>query len=245
MTRTETIDLQDLLEKAKPLSINLIAEEWIEADERRFPATNEGSAAADAYLMAKHNVTKDYEVIHMKRWKQTGRPMYDIVRDLNDRMKQLGIEPQEGGFSYQFYAWQTPQEQRAASVAGMTGRPFSQDEWEAQHKRDYSRPLPLDHRWLSVYPVSGGSEGYYLHVDCIYQQRDSQQLKTLRGLMSRIEHLPYDEHTYHSDKELIDKAKTAFYGEPCSWRKMFALAKTWQWDNACACCAVAATLLGA
>ena len=62
--------------------------------------------------------------------------------------------------------------------------------------------------------------------------------------------LPFDEGArrlveWQKDRELLAKARTLLHGEPKEFRKMLALAKTWDWDNACACCAVAATLLGA
>ncbi len=46
-------------------------------------------------------------------------------------------------------------------------------------------PWPLDARWIAVFPVTGGSEGHYVHVDAIDQagQRNGLYLiKTFRGL---------------------------------------------------------------
>jgi hypothetical protein len=46
-------------------------------------------------------------------------------------------------------------------------------------------PWPLDNRWIAVFPVSGTSEGTYIHVETIGPDRHSQLLflaKTFRGM---------------------------------------------------------------
>lgn len=243
------IDLQSLLEQAKTQRIPLVAEEWIDTDKGgRFPATNEGRVAAEEFLVG-HNVTNEYDRRRMIRWRQSGRPMYDIVKDLNERMKALGIEPQEGGFSFWQYDWYTPEEHQMLerNNMGVDAWRMTGADWDRLFKVERTRPLPLDYRWVAVYPVTGGSEGYYLHVDLIWQLRieDWPLLKVMREMIARIEATPYDPHRWQKDRELLAKARTLLHGEPKEFRKMLALAKTWDWDNACACCAVAATLLGA
>lgn len=248
-TQEEAIDLQSLLERASKMRIKLIAEEWleIEGSPYRYPATNEGSLAADAE-QKKRGVEDEYVRQRQRHWKQTGRPMYDIVRDLNDRMKDLGMEPQEYGFSFSEYEWRTPEEMQADSRRRMLGHEQRSEAFAAQRKLEQSRPIPLDYRWVSCYPVTGGSEGYYMHIDLIFQDapEKSPALKLTRDLLARIEAAPYvDSKQYQADRELIERVRLSFYGMEHSHRKMLALGKTWSWDNACACCAVASTLLGA
>ncbi len=46
-------------------------------------------------------------------------------------------------------------------------------------------PWPLDARWIAIFPVTGGSEGWYVHVEAIDQagqRRGLYLIKTFRGL---------------------------------------------------------------
>jgi hypothetical protein len=136
----------------------------------------------------------------------------------------------------------------ADNIRRARGGRWSDPEFEAQRELERNRPIPLNHRWVACYPVTGSNEGYYLHVDLIFQEsaEKSPALKLTRDLIARIEAAPYVDSTqHHADRELIDRAKLSFYGMEHSHRKMLALAKTWDWANACAVSAVAATLLGA
>jgi hypothetical protein len=245
LQQTDAIDLGGLLTRAKSMRIPLVAEEWIEADGKRFPGTNEGSAQADAYLMEKHNTTDHYQCMHMKHWKQLGRPMYEIVKDLNKAMKELGIEPQEYGYNYSDYPWRTPKEAQEQARHSLERRLYSDQEFTELMHREQGRPLPLGYRWLACYPVEGSSEGWYMHIDVIYQTppEKREDIKVIRDLIARVDRA-YDKDTYTADRELIARAKLLSY-EPADTRIMLALAKTWDWENACACSAVAATLLGA
>lgn len=47
------------------------------------------------------------------------------------------------------------------------------------------RPIRDRFRWVSVYPVTGGSEGHYLHVELIYQ-RDAAGRELRSNLHVRI-----------------------------------------------------------
>lgn len=40
------------------------------------------------------------------------------------------------------------------------------------HHKDADLPLPRHLKWLAVFAVTGGSEGYYVHVETIYQGED-------------------------------------------------------------------------
>jgi hypothetical protein len=58
------------------------------------------------------------------------------------------------------------------------------DYWAVTSTTDADTPWPIKARWIAVYVVPGGSEGYYLHVDAIVD--DTRQLlllaKTLGGI---------------------------------------------------------------
>ncbi len=67
----------------------------------------------------------------------------------------------------------------------------------------------------------------------------------MRDLIAKVESVPYTAENYKPNADLVTRAKLAAFGQHTEYRRMLALAKTWSWDNACACAAVAATLLGA
>src|SRR6185295_2830127 len=71
---------------------------------------------------------------HIALWtgEGTGRPMREVIEDLNTCLKAAGCEPEEYNFSMSFCA-ETPV-------------------W------------PSDYRWIACFPVTGGSEGYYVHL---------------------------------------------------------------------------------
>lgn len=49
---------------------------------------------------------------------------------------------------------------------------------------DNNRPFPQEYNWLSVFPVTGGSEGHYIHIEVINgEKRELLFLaKTFRGM---------------------------------------------------------------
>ncbi len=235
-----SIEITSLVNAAKQQRIQLVAEEWIEAGGRTFPGTNEGSEAADAYLVEKYGITDHYEVLSMKRWKQRGRPMPEIIAELNEKLRALGLAPQEYDFTFCYTDWRTPEEERDMNCR-LGARRHTYD-LERLRQRDHERELPLDYCWIACYPVGGTSEGYYVHIDFAYREPTERRpdVRVIRELVSRIE--ATEERP--GDQELIERAKLRAYDYV--WRrKMLAIAKTWDWDNACAVSAVAATLLGA
>ena len=50
---------------------------------------------------------------------------------------------------------------------------------------------PLDHAWLAVFAVTGGSEGHYIHVEAIWRDDNRRELlflgKTFQGMDHALE----------------------------------------------------------
>ncbi len=54
-----------------------------------------------------------------------------------------------------------------------------------QHEDGAPRMWPTEYTWLACYPVTGGSEGHYVHVDVIYRDNSRRLLflvKTFKGI---------------------------------------------------------------
>lgn len=73
--------------------------------------------------------------------RQEGRPVRDVIAELNDRLKLIGVEPQEYGWSGD-----------CTVLADDPGQKF-----------------PDHYRWIACFPVTGGSEGYYMHLEVFTQ----------------------------------------------------------------------------
>ena len=81
-----------------------------------------------------------------------GRPAADVLRELNDRLDADGVEFGESKFS------------------DMTA-----------YLAESDRRIPRC-RWLVCFPVRGGSEGWYVHVEAIVDRPDRVRVNHLLGL---------------------------------------------------------------
>ena len=79
---------------------------------------------------------------------EPGRPIKEIMAELNAAIEARGIEFGESGFrSYDY----------------LEGHP------KVWPEHEYCR-------WVACYPVIGGSEGYYVHIDLINQKKARAQI---------------------------------------------------------------------
>ncbi len=87
----------------------------------------------------------------------TLRELWDELREIVDAVPDHGHE----GVS-RTYKWDgesTP----AANIAAQKARGFPALD-------DATRLTDIRYRWISVFPVTGGNEGHYIHVDLIWQR---------------------------------------------------------------------------
>jgi hypothetical protein len=73
------------------------------------------------------------------------RPIRDVIRDLNARLKSEIEQSGEDGFGWPYYL--DPDQQI----------------------------MPRAWRWIACYAVKGGSEGYWVHIDLIMADGDIRQ----------------------------------------------------------------------
>ena len=140
-----------------------------------------------------------------------GKTVREVLHELNTRLKALGLDP-----SSQEYGWDDMS--RLESFA----RDYSRDSDDGTHK---STPWPERARWICVYPVTGSSEGYYIHIDAIYQP-------TSLLLESFDKAKEQDPRVYQPRESTLDR------------RYLLGLAKVWEWDIAWKIARATADLLG-
>lgn len=94
-----------------------------------------------------------------------GRTVQDVLTDLNAALAAQGLEPDEYGFS---------------DITRLVS-----------HDRK-SAPWPARYRWIAVFAVTGGSEGYYVHIDAIVShdggRREERTPLGLAKTFSGMEH---------------------------------------------------------
>ena len=123
------------------------------------------------------------------------RTVREVLRDVNTRLTHEGIEAGESNWS------------------DMTRYLDAHRPAMASSNYDYSKPWPTRARWIVAYPVTGSNEGYYLHLDAIYQPstlfaEDFDKAKAK------------DPNTFSLKESQVDH------------RIVLGQAKTWEWDNA-------------
>ena len=138
----------------------------------RFAIIGEEEPGFDSYKQVKYN-GKVVDKIEIQKWedipdkpgyiREAGRLAIDEVCNiLNQKLKELDIAPDEYGF----------------------------DLWsDYKDNSDKGKEFPAWH-WILCYPVTGGSEGHYMHIDVI-TQNDHKHLymaKTLREGQAGMEY---------------------------------------------------------
>jgi YodL-like len=130
------------------------------------------------------------------------RTVCEVLRDVNVRLHHEGIDAGESDWS-DMTRWNR-------------GEP---------HDYNYSMPWPERARWIVAYPVTGSNEGYYGHLEAIYQP------STLFG--EDLEKAKKkDPNTFGVKEGRFDR------------RIPLGQAKTWEWDNAWQIAKRTAELLG-
>ena len=137
-----------------------------------------------------------------------GKTVREVLHELNGRLKALGLDP-----SSQDYGWDDMS--RLESFA---------THYDAEGCRK-TTPWPDRARWIVVYPVTGSSEGYYIHIDAIYQPT-SLLLESFTKAKER------DPRVYQPRESTLDR------------RYLLGLAKVWEWDIAWKIAHTTADLLG-
>jgi hypothetical protein len=129
------------------------------------------------------------------------RTVREVLRDVVARLKHEGIQAGESDWS------------------DMTR--YDGDKLDY----NYSAPWPMRARWIVAYPVTGSNEGYYLHLDSIYQASSlfGDDLAKAKAK---------DPNTFSLKEGRVDR------------RIVLGQAKTWDWDNAWQIAKRTAELLG-
>jgi hypothetical protein len=131
----------------------------------RFAIIGEEEPGFDSYRQVKFN-GKIVEKINIQLWEDipeqpgyvraAGRLTIDeVCKQLNEKLKALDIAPDEYGFDL----W---------------------NDWD--NKNDEGKEFPV-WRWIACYPVTGTSEGHYMHIDVITPTGEHKHMylaKTLR-----------------------------------------------------------------
>jgi hypothetical protein len=139
----------------------------------RFAILGEEEPGFDSYRQVKYN-GKIVDKIEIQLWedvpdkpgyvREAGRLTIDeVCNQFNAKLKALEIAPDE----YGFYLWH-----------------------DGGSKNDKGKEFPAWH-WIACYPVTGGSEGHYMHIDVITDRGEHKHLflaKTLQEGQSGMEY---------------------------------------------------------
>jgi hypothetical protein len=93
---------------------------------------------------------KPIESVPSRSIRTDERELRHIATELAAALKDLGIEPDEYG--------PNPQ--------------LTFEDEDGRLHRSPNRLWPAGYRWIACYPVTGGSEGYYVHVDRVFATKD-------------------------------------------------------------------------
>ena len=140
----------------------------------RFAIVGEEEPGFDSYRQVKYN-GKIVDKINIQLWepvpdkpgyvREAGRlPIDEVCNQLNTKLKELNIAPDEYGFNLR--------------------RDYS------SRDSDVGKEFPA-WCWFACYPVTGSSEGYYMHIDVFTQQGEHKNLflaKTLQEGQSGMEY---------------------------------------------------------
>ncbi|MDD4934113.1 MAG: hypothetical protein PHO89_11705 [Methylacidiphilaceae bacterium] len=71
--------------------------------------------------------------------------------------------------------WVTPESGLSAEEWGYVEPVLHEEYWVVAHDLSPSEPFP-PYRWIACYVVTGGNEGYYLHVDVINSEGERRMV---------------------------------------------------------------------
>jgi hypothetical protein len=99
----------------------------------------------------------------MYRNDSPNKKVKDVLKELNDSLTKMYCSPEESEFSDM---------SRMGERIGI---------WTVDSQGDRLFP---DAHWIACYPITGGSEGHYIHIDLIYSDGSREMLflaKTFEG----------------------------------------------------------------